>query len=147
MNNSTKSDAPKTISTKDMFCCMLASQNHTDTKEADTLFKKRFMGGTLFDGHFEFDDYDGNIRVAFMSKLKANCMVCQMNRTIDDEDELTGYALQATIDGVINIIRDYTIKGYKVVIGDAKIKYKKLFNGKYTMNIDIPFIADNEVNY
>lgn len=146
MNDSIKFDVPKTISTKDMFACMIASQNHTSTEEADTLFSKRPMGGTLFDGYFEFDDYEGNIRVAFMPKLKTNCMVCQMNRTIDDEDELTGYALQATIDGVINIIRDYTIKGYKVVIGDAKIKYKKLFNGKYTMNIDIPFIADNEVD-
>lgn len=46
----------------------------------------------------------------------------------------------------MNIIRDFVKKDYKVIIGDAKIKTSKLFNGEYSVSVSVPFIADNEVD-
>ena len=111
------------------------------------MFHKRGKNSELFDGNFMIDDETSRMRICFMPKLGKNLATQEYRATYNiDHDDLYGQALQGTIDSVMNIIRDFVKKDYEVIIGDAKIKTSKLFNGEYSVSVSVPFIADNEVD-
>lgn len=138
---------PETMSTRGMFAAVLGAQNHGDTDTVEAMFHKRGKNSELFDGNFMIDDETSRMRICFMPKLRKNLATQEYRATYNiDHDDLYGQALQGTIDSVMNIIRDFVKKDYKVIIGDAKIKTSKLFNGEYSVSVSVPFIADNEVD-
>ena len=135
---------PATMSTRDMFAAVLNTQNDGGMDTVNAMFHKRDKNSELFEGNFMIDDETSYMRICFMPKLSKKLATQEYRATYNvDHDDLYGQALQGTIDSVMNIIRDFVKKDYKVIIGDAKIKTSKLFNGEYSVSVTVPFIAEN----